>query len=143
MHGDESSISKRVTGLLHQWKQALLFNSVNLEALMICSFTVPCPPMLRCLPKLKFPELTLWDSKALLGQFCVDLSFCSCLESLKITLEKAGECEIHCSKLPELQLTSLSKLKRVELMGWFPETDIGLPLDCELFVSVAFDETFP
>ena len=99
--------------------------------------------MWRNLPKLKFLKLELWDWKASLGQFCVDLSFCSCLESLKITLEKAGEREIHCSKLSELQLSSLPKLKRVELMGWFPETHNSLPPDCELLVSVAFDDTFP
>lgn len=132
LHGDESTTSKRVTGLLHQWKQALLFNSVNLEALMIYSYAVPCESMLRCLPKLKYLELTLGVSDACLGLFCVDLSFCSCLESLKITLEKGTECDIHCSKLPELQLSSLPKLRRIELLGWFPETDISLPPDCEL-----------
>ena len=115
LNGDESFFPNRVTGLVHQWKQALLFNSVNLEALMIISYAFPCKSMLKGLPKLKFLELTVGDPDAWLGQFCVDLSFCSCLESLKLALDKISECDIHCSKLPELQLRSLPKLKQVEL----------------------------
>jgi hypothetical protein len=47
------------------------------------------------------------------------------------------------SKLPEVQLSALPNLKRIELMGWFPDTQFNLPPDCELCVTVACGEVCP
>ena len=127
---------ERAKSLLQQWKQALLWGSVNLEALMIQANAAPCPPVLGCLPKLRYLELSLGSSEAWLGHFFVDVSFCSCLESLRI-LEPYLDFGLESSQLPEVQLSALPRLKRVELVGWFPEMEFYLPPDCELCVTVA------
>ena len=132
---DNPDVPSRVISLIQQWTQALLWGLDDLEALMICADTVPCPPVLGCLPKLRFLELTLWQPGAWLEHFFVDLSFCSCLESLKL-----GQPELHFDygswKLPEIQLSALPKLKSMELKGYFPDIEFHLPPDCKLRLSV-------
>ena len=123
--------------LLQHWEQALILGSINLEALRISANAVPCPPALRCLPNLKYIELTLGQSEAWVGYFFVDLSFCACLESFKITqAERLGM--IGSLKLPEVQLSHLPNLKRVEFTGWFPGSECALPPDCELCVALMY-----
>lgn len=131
---------KRVKRLLRQWKQVLLWGARNLEALMMTANAAPCPPVLGCLPQLKYLELTLQQTEAWLGCFFVDLSFCYCLESLKITHSEEVDHDVECSMLPQVQLNSLPRLKRVELMGWYPEAEFSLPQDCELCVNVTFGQ---
>ena len=122
--------------LLQHWEQALILGSINLEALNISANAVPCPPALRCLPNLKYLELTLGQSEAWLGYFFVDLSFCASLESFKITQPELGR--IKSLKLPEIQLSHLPNLKRVEFTGWFPGSECSLPPDCELCVALMY-----
>lgn len=132
---DSPDVPQRVISLIQQWTQALLWGLDNLQALMICGDTAPCPPVLGCLPKLRYLELTLWQPEAWLEHFFVDLSFCSCLESLKVC-QPDLEFDDGSWKLPEVQLSALPKLKRIELRGYFPDTDFHLPPDCELRLSV-------
>lgn len=132
---------KRATSLLQQWEQALLWGSANLEALMIWAYAAPCPPVLGCLPKLRYLELTLPKSEAWLGHFFVDLSFCSCLESFRIF--QPAYLAVEARKLPEVQLSALTKLKRVELVGWLPEVEFNLPPDCKLNVTVVCGKMCP
>ena len=130
----------RVVGLIQQWTQALLWGLDNLEALTIPADTAPCSPVLGCLPKLRFLELMLWWPGAWLEQFCIDLSFCSCLESLEL-----GQLDLveGSWKLFEVQLGALPNLKHVELTGCFPGTEFHLPPECKLCVTVACHKDCP
>ncbi len=132
----------RVAGLVQQWTQALLWGSDKLEALMISANLAPCPPVLGCLPKLRYLELRLWQPGAWLEHFFVDLSFCSCLESLKLG-QPALDPPYDIWKLPEVQLSALPSLQRVELTNCFPNTKFHLPPDCELCVSVLHNQDYP
>ena len=94
--------------------------------------------MLGCLSKLKFLELILvWDAEPWLDQLFANLSFCYSLESLKIAYPEDMDPDIPYSDLPEVQLSSLPNLKRVELIGWLSDSGFSLPSDCELCVNVA------
>ena len=96
--------------------------------------------MLGCLPKLRYLELMVWWPAAWLQHFFVDLSFCSCLESLKFGQPGLG---VSSWKLPEVQLSALPNLKRVELTGFFPDEEFHLPPDCELCLGVVCGELCP
>ena len=123
----------------------MLLNSVSLEALRVDAKTAPCPPVLGFLPNLKYIELTLQEPQEWLGRFFVDLSFCSCLESLNIIQDHDHDHEtmnIHPGKLPEVQLGSLPNLKRVELMGWLPGTEFILPLHCKLYAKAECENSW-
>ncbi len=135
-------MSQRSASLVQQWMQALLWGLDSLEALTMCTDTAPCPPVLGCIPKLRYLELKLWQPGAWLEHFFVDLSFCSCLESLKLG-QPALDSGYDIWKLPEVQLSALPNLKRVELTNCFPNTDFHLPPDCELCVSVKYDKECP
>ena len=93
----------------------------------------PCPPVLGFLPNLRYIELNLQQPQEWLGRFFVDLSFCSCLEALKIAQDHGAKSP---HKLPEVQLGTLPKLKRIELRGWLPGTEFTLPHHCKLHVDV-------
>ncbi len=134
---EEELLPKKLAVLLGQWKLVLLWGARNVEALMIPANTAPCPQVLGCLPRLRYLELTLDESEAWLPQLFADLNFCHCLESLRITQQFDIDPTIESDRLPEINLSALPSLKRVELEGWFPEAGFHLPSDCELNVTVA------
>ena len=135
---------KELVSLLQHWKQVLLWEGRHLEALTISANAVPCPPMLACLPKLRFLDLTLlWDAEPWLDQLFANLSFCYCLESLKIGYPEDVDGDVPYSDLPEVHLSSLPNLKRVELIGWLPSAGFSLPSNCELSVNVAAQTLSP
>ena len=135
-------VPKTLRSLLGQWKQALLLGAVNLEALMIEANAAPCPPVLGCLPKLRYLELTLGQSEAWLSGFFADLSCCLSLESFKLT---DGEMNIlgGCHKLPDVDLSAMPKLRRIELEGWLPAATFNLPAGCELFAAAVCNINCP
>ena len=138
---DEERLPKRLAGLLRQWKQVLLWGARNLEALTLSANAAPCPPVLGCLPKLRYLELTLYyDSHEWLSHLFNDLSFCYSLESLKITSPEDLDEDKMAGKLPDVLLSNMPNLKRFELVNWFPFAAFSLPADCELCISAVSDE---
>ena len=131
-----------VRNILEQWTQALLMGSVNLEALTMGADAAPCPPVLGCLPKLRYLELTLWQSEAWLSGFFADLSTCPSLESLKLN-EGPSDLLDGCRRLPNVNLGAMPKLRRVELDGWLPAATFSLPPACELSVEVVCNTRCP
>ena len=115
----------------------MLRGARNLEALSIWANAAPCLPVLGSLPKLRFLEITLfYNSHDWLDGLFDDLGFCYSLESLRITQAIPREAVAVSGKLPEVQLSTLPNLKRVELVQWFPDAAFSLPPDCELCVTV-------
>ena len=132
---NEGSLPKRLASLFRQRKLALISGARNLEALTIAANATPCPPVLGCLPKLKYLELTLYyDLDKWLSHLFDDLSFCYSLESLRITTPE-GICSA--GRLPKVQLSTLPNLKRFELINWFSFVGFSLPPECELRVTLS------
>ena len=130
-------LPKGLACLFRQWEHTLLRGARNLEALTIWANAAPCPPVLGRLPKLRFLELTLfWESHDWLDKLFNDLSSCHSLECLRITQAAPAEVLIVSGKLPEVQLSNLQNLKRVELVQWFPDVGFSLPPECKLCVTV-------
>lgn len=91
--------------------------------------------MLRLVP-LKELELKLQGAQPWLPTFLADISYCSTLESLKIT---AGEPDIvsQSALLPDVYLNAMPNLKHVELEGWYPGHNLSLPPGCLLRLHIA------
>ena len=134
----EGLLPKELACLFRRWKHTLLRGARNLEALSIWANAAPCPPVLGSLPKLRFLEITLfYNSHDWLDGLFDDLGFCYSLESLRITQAIPREAVAVSGKLPEVQLSTLPNLKRVELVQWFPDLGFSLPPECELYVTVS------
>ena len=140
---DVAYAPERFASLVQQWTHALLRAAISLEALKITATSAPCSPVLGFPPNLKYVELRLQEPQECLGSFFVDLRFCSCLESFKITQYDHLTYETDPQKLPEVQQDCLPNLKRVELMGWLPGTEFTLPPHCKLRVEVECGASLP
>ena len=132
----------RVAKLIHQWMLSLLWGLDSLEVLMMPADAAPCPPMLGCLPKLRFFELRLYRPGAWLEHFFVDLSYCSCLEALKLG-QPNFDSIYDLYKLPEVHLSAVTNLRRIELTNCFPDATFHLPPECELCVSLMYNKEYP
>ncbi len=89
---------------------------------------IPWPPVLGHIT-LREIELTMIGRQPWMDTFMQDLSFCRCLESLKITdTDELGTDQI----LPSMTLHAVTSLKHVELIGWWPQHRASLPQNCLL-----------
>lgn len=93
---------------------------------------IPWPPVLGHIA-LRDIELTMMGGQPWMETFMQDLSFCACLESLKITDTDELATDQH---LPSMTLHAVTSLKHVELIGWWPEHRASLPQECLLRLAM-------
>ena len=122
------------------WMSALLLGSPKLTTLTVCTDGVPWPPVLG-LMSLQHLKLTMWDARPWLGSMMADVSFCSCLESLKLGNDEGIDCEVPSKSLcADVVLHDVKTLKSVEVYNWCPEQDFSLPEGCLLRLALTLEE---
>lgn len=110
-----------------QWIESLLLGAIHLQALSILANDVIRAPVWRAVCErvpLTRIALTISGQETWLNDIVCSLSQCSRLEHLKIEAHRYEDWQMHDEpiELPNLQLTSLGSLERVELLGCFPKT---------------------
>ena len=121
---------------LQYWISASLLGATKLTSLSMRADSLPWTPVLGLL-SIRQLELTMKWVMPWLDVIVDDLTFCSCLETLKITESMEGEWECISMRLPDLCFHHVATLKSVELLGWYPKGKFTLHLGCLLRLGVA------
>ena len=121
---------------LQHWIPTLLLGSSKLASLSIVADCVPWTPVLGLL-SIRHLQLTVDQIMPWTDIVMADLSFCSFLETLKIT-ESMEEGMMWCIEdwLPDLFLRDVVTPKSMELIGRYPKVNLTLPPGCLLRVAV-------
>ena len=122
---------------LQRWLLALLLASTKLTSLTMRNNSVPWLPVLGLL-RIRHLELTMRGHEPWLDGITADLSFCSCLETLKIADNEIDH-DHQSMKLPDLLLHEVTTLRSLELMGWYPKGKFTLPPGCVLRLLAVLD----
>ena len=119
------------------WISALLTSATQLTSLTIAADGVPWTSVMGLL-SIRQLEISMCQIKPWLRSIAADLSFCSCLESLKIV-----DIEIrdhgNSMDLPDLFLHNVATLQSVDLIGWYPKKNLTLPPGCLLRMVLLLD----
>ena len=134
---DKQAYASKEQCHLQPWISALLMGARKLTSLSIAADGIPWPPMLGLLSITQL-EISMCQTKPWIKTIAADLSFCSCLESLKIA---DTEIRHHRSSmdLPDLFLQDITTLQSVELVGWYPKGKLTLPPGCLLRMVLLLD----
>ena len=126
-----------VTTNLQRWVLALLLASTKLTSLSMQADGVPWLPVLGQL-RIRHLELTMRYVRPWLDVITADLSYCSCLETLKIEADRINSNSMS-MKLPDLLLHEVTTLRSLELIGWYPKGRFTLPPGCVLRLLAVLD----
>jgi len=121
-----------VAQYLQRWLLEVLVNSKKLVSLQMYAGEIPWPPVLGHIALREIELTMIWD-RPWMETFMQDLSFCACIESLKITDTDELGTDQH---LPRMTLHAVTSLKHVQLIGWWPQHRASLPRDCLLQLAM-------
>ncbi len=119
------------------WISTLLLGATKLTSLAMRFDGLPWNPVLGLLALRQLELTTNWPQPGL-EDMLADLTFCTCLEMLKIT-EERGWGSVSAT-LPALCLAGMATLKSMELVGWCPAREFTLPPGCVLRLAAALEE---
>ena len=121
-----------------RWMSALLLGAPNLTSLNVRTDGVPWPPVLG-LMSLHHLELNMWHDRPWLDSMMADLSFCSCLETLKLGNDGIDPDVSSPGLCADIFLRDVTTLKSVEVYNWYPEQEFKLPVGCLLRLAVVLE----
>ena len=119
----------------------MLLGAPNLTSLTVSADGIPWPSVLG-LMSLRHLELKMWCDTVWMESMMADLSFCSCLETLKLGNDEITDTAPSMSLCADIILHDITTLKSVEVSNWLPEQEFTLPKGCLLRLALVL-ETCP
>ena len=117
---------------------ALLLGAPNLTSLTVSADGIPWPSVLG-LMSLRHLELKMWCDIIWMESMMAHLSFCSCLETLKLGNDGIDPEGLSPSLYADIFLHDVTTLKSVEIYNWYPEQEFVLPIGCLLRFAVGVE----